>query len=391
MTAALVECTEHISESGLIVAEARLNSAKTLNSLNLAMIRLLHRALHDWAQRADVVAILITGSGDKAFCAGGDIQALYRAMQTNQERCSVVDDYPFQFFEEEYRLDYYIHTYPKPIITLGHGIVMGGGLGVLSASRYRVLTPRSRVALPEITIGLFPDAGASWTLKNMPQHIAVFLGLTGSQINAADALELGIGTHCIEHGDREALSAHLLGLPWIGGNGTGGNGSEGNGSEGNGSEDNGAADNDEMLQRELFTEVALPDLQITEIPQRHIDFEDLDAQVAALTALRGRSEWLSRGVENLLGGCPTTAGIVLEQLRRVRGMELADAFRMELTIATHCAQNVDFAEGVRALLIDKDNAPRWKFDFAGLPREHVMSHFEPPWDAHPLRKLGEKA
>ncbi len=133
----------------------------------------------------------------------------------------------------------------------------------------------------------------------------------------------------------------------------------------------------------------LPASELAAVPDLDLDYEDLPAAVAAVTALAERSEWLGRGVNNLTHGCPATAGIVLEQLRRVPAMELADTYRMELTVATHCAQNPDFREGVRALLIDKDNNPQWQYGSVdALPREYVLSHFEPPWAEHPLADLG---
>ncbi len=352
------------------VAEAILNVPATLNSLSLEMIRLLHPQLEAWAERDDVVALVITAVGDKAFCAGGDIQALYRAIDENLAAGETVNDYPFRFFEEEYRLDYAIHTYPKPVLTLGHGIVMGGGLGIFGASDIRVVTEKSRLAVPEITIGLFPDAGGSWLLKNMPPHYASFLGLTGSHINAADALETGVATHCVAHDDRQGVLTSLLDLPW--------------------QED---AAGHLASMRSLLDQVQTPQLpasQITDVPERDPDFASLDHEVAQVRALAGVSEWVDRGIGNLAAGCPTTAGIVVEQLRRVANMTLAESFRMELTVATHCANNRDFHEGVRALLIEKDGAPKWQYgDLAGLDWNHVLGHFEPPWPTHPLDDLDE--
>jgi enoyl-CoA hydratase/carnithine racemase len=139
---------EHATRSGHVLAEAHLHVEATLNSLSLEMIDIIHPALEGWAARPEVVAVLFTGAGDRAFCAGGDIQALYYAMVKNHEHGDVVDEYPFEFFEREYRFDHQIHTYSKPVIAVGHGVVMGGGLGILSAARYRLVTERSRIAMP---------------------------------------------------------------------------------------------------------------------------------------------------------------------------------------------------------------------------------------------------
>ena len=118
-----------------------------------------------------VAAVVLTGSG-RAFSAGGDIQALYRAMAANHQAGERVDDYPYDFFEREYRLDYALHTYPKPLVALGHGVIMGGGLGIFAAADFRVVAENVRIALPEVSIGLFPDAGGTWLLKQLPEHEA---------------------------------------------------------------------------------------------------------------------------------------------------------------------------------------------------------------------------
>lgn len=353
---------------GRVIGAAELNVQSTLNSLSLDMIRELVPALDAWRTRDDVVAVLLTGAGDRAFCAGGDIQALYRAICENHAAGEVVNDYPFRFFEEEYRLDFALHTFPRPVITLGHGVVMGGGLGLLGGSRFRVLTERSRLAVPEITIGLFPDAGGTWTLGQMPPHLASFLGLTGSHVNAADALLTGLGTHVVSHDERSRVLDGLAGLAWS---------------------DDVASNNAQVDEYLRGQAVSLPESELNALPEREIHTQDFAREIAATRALGGKSAWIDKGLANLEAGCPTTAGIVVEQLRRVPAMDLADSFRMELNVASHCAHNAQFREGVRALLIDKDGAPQWRdasldaVDFA-----HVLSHFETLWDAHPLADLG---
>jgi enoyl-CoA hydratase/carnithine racemase len=358
------------SGAGFVVGHLQLNAESTLNSLSLAMVRQIRPQLDAWRERSDVSAVVITAVGEKAFCAGGDIQALYRGVSANHEVRAEVDSYPFDFFREEYELDYAIHTYPKPVLTIGQGIVMGGGLGIFSASSHRVATETSRMALPEITIGLFPDAGATWTLGRMQQHWASFLGMTGSHINATDALKSGIATHVIAQEQRLRLISELTQLPWV--------------------ED--AAANHALLDDWLSrgSNPPMPESALVNVVDRDVYFDDFEKEVAQLNALKGASDWIDRGLGNLRGGCPTTAGIVVEQLRRVASLSLADSFRLELTVATHCARYSDFREGVRALLIDKDGAPQWKFgSLAGLEWSHVLSHFEDPWDEHPLAHLEE--
>jgi enoyl-CoA hydratase/carnithine racemase len=359
----------HAADTSLVVAELptangcvlgtlTLNVESSLNSLTLEMIRAMTAALSAWRSRDDIVAIVLTGRGPKAFCAGGDIQALYRSCVANQQARSEVDDYARCFFTEEYQLNLLMHQYPKPLMTLGHGVVMGGGFGLLSASAFRVLTERSRLAFPEITIGLFPDAGGSWVLKQLPLAVAAFLGLTGSQLNARDALELGIGSHVIEHETREELVPQLAELPWS------------------------AGANEANIARlgNFLATLHKPPLQLPSevetVPEWSVQLDDLAATASALFALEGQSAWIDRGLQNLRKGCPTTAAIVLEQLRRVQHMTLAESFAMELSIATRCAQLPDFPEGVRALLIDKDGQPDWQYkQLTEVPNAHVLSHF----------------
>ena len=357
---------EHVTQSGHVLAEAHLHAKATLNSLSLEMIELIHAALVDWAPRPEVVAVLFTGAGDRAFCAGGDIQALYHAMVKNHQKGEVVDEYPFEFFEREYRFNYRIHTYSKPVIAVGHGVVMGGGLGILSAAHYRIVTERSRVAMPEVTIGLFPDAGQTWLLRNMPQHYATFLGVTGSHMNGADALAVGLGTHGVAGEHRGEVRDILCAAQWGG-------------------------DADSAVREALagLSSGEFPERQVELIPETLSPAGVLADVTSAIAALRGTSPWIDRGVAAMQSGCPTTVGIVVEQLKRAPDLDLADAFRMEMTVATHCSNNHDFAEGVRALLIDKDNAPRWQFDdLASLPGAYVDSHFVEPWPQNPLWDLG---
>ncbi len=360
---------EYALPGGRRLAHAELNVPATLNALSLEMIDLLQPALDGWAQQTGIAAVLITGAGDRAFCAGGDIQALYHAMRRNHDAGSVVDRYPFEFFEREYRLDYTLHTFPKPVVVLGHGVVMGGGLGILSAASHRVLTEKSRVAIPEITIGLFPDAGTTWLLKKMPEHLAVFTGMTGSHCNATDAMACGVGTAVVDSTTLGALRDGMKALALTG--------------------DRSKDDVTITKHIESFAAKTLPGSELAAIPESLSARGSLTDTVEQLLALAGRSTWIDRCLAALRSGCPASIGIVHEQIRRSRSLDLASAFRMEMIIATHCATFTDFAEGVRALLIDKDNSPRWRYpSVQEMPASHVQSHFEAPWSVNPLADLG---
>ena len=368
MTSDLVKFFEHPSPGGRQVAEARLDSQATLNALSLEMIDLLAPALERWAADDSVAAVVLTGAGERAFSAGGDIQALYRAMQINHEAGERVDEYPYEFFEREYRLDYRLHTYPKPLVSLGHGVIMGGGLGIFRAADFRVVTENVRIAMPEVTIGLFPDAGGTWLLKNMPEHQALFMGMTGAHLNGGDAMLTGIGTHAVARAELDSLVAGIAALTFT-------------------------ADDDanSAAIAGYLSALDTPELPPAEIGavQNGLNAEGgFLAAAEVVRSMSGTSAWVDKAIKAMDRGCPTTVGIVVEQIRRARTMGLADSFRMEMTIGTHCADNHDFSEGVRALLIEKDNAPDWQFgDLESLPEGYVLDHFEEPWGRNPLFDL----
>jgi enoyl-CoA hydratase/carnithine racemase len=370
----VVVLEERRTTSGHTLALATLNVEKTLNSLSLPMIEILAPALAAWNERGDVVAILLRGAGERAFCAGGDIQALYRCMTRNHAAHAQVDDYAERFFEAEYRLDYAIHRSYKPVVCFGHGVVMGGGLGLFSASQYRLVTERSRIAMPELTIGLFPDAGASWILKGLSSANAVWLGMTGTHMLTADAMFIRLATHAVPASAWPMLLDGLTSAAW--------NAKSADqvieaciAACGPLSVDDGA-----LAQHQGLLEAAIPDgaLPVT-----------LQETVARLTDLADRDAWLDKGLATMASGCPTSIGIVHEQLRRVATMSLEDVFRMELSVANTCARKPDFVEGVRALIIDKDNKPAWRYrTVQELPREYVVEHFDGP-SAMLLADLGE--
>ena len=370
MTDPSVVLEEVETASGHVIGVATLNSEATLNALSLAMIHALRPKLDEWSSRDEIACVMFEGAGDRAFCAGGDVLDLYRAMVKNFDAGAIVDDTPERFFENEYRLDHQIHTYPKPTIAFGDGLVMGGGLGIFSASRYRIVTLRSRIAMPEVSIGLFPDAGATWLLRNMPRHRALYLGVTASQMNGGDALEIGLGTHAAAIGFD--LIGALRAVRW--------------------------EDGEDALAEMLATtqeEPATPQMpesnfgpldaalgDLTAIPQ------DVPAAYRLLDPIAARNDWTARGVATMHAGCPTSVGIVLEQLRRAPELDLAGCFRLEMVIASQCARHEEFAEGIRARLVDKDNAPAWRFDANdGRLAAHVDGHFEPPWRSNPLADL----
>ncbi len=355
---------EVAAANGKRIGFAQLNAEKSLNALSLPMIRLLDPQLQRWSADPGIACVVLHGAGEKAFCAGGDVRSLYRAIQEHQGPPPNLAN--LAFFDEEYSLDFRIHRYPKPILVWGSGIVMGGGLGLMAGASHRVVTETSRVAMPEITIGLFPDVGGSWFLRRMPGRMGLFLALTGASINGHDLLVAGLGDHFVRSADRDALFQQLAAVGW--------------------SDD---ADANRAALGAMLGEFSAraQELRPASPLQQHAQaIEALTAGAtlaevhAAITGYAGEDAWLKRAAATLEAGSPTTAALVWALRERVAAMSLADVFRLELIVALQCCAHPDFAEGVRALLIDKDNAPKWTpATLAEVTPEWVEQHFKAPW------------
>jgi enoyl-CoA hydratase/carnithine racemase len=352
--------------AGQSLGVATLNVPKSLNSLSLEMIDLLAAQLLQWQQDDQVAAVWLDAEGEKAFCAGGDIVRLYQSMveTPSGERNRYAED----FFAREYQLDYLLHTFGKPVICWGHGIVMGGGLGLMSGCSHRVVTEKSRIAMPEITIGLHPDVGGSWFLNRMPGRSGLFLGLTGAQINAADALFVGLADRAVAQERKSEVMQALLTHSRL---------------------DHGAVSS--VLRQHALPPALLPAGNVCpHLDQINAlcDADSLAQLVDQITGYQGEDSWLQKAAGTLHKGCVQTAWLVWESQRRVRHLSLADAFRMEWSMSVRCALEGEFREGVRALLIDKDGAPAFRYQqLSDFPEDLLASYFVSPVTPHPLEAL----
>lgn len=364
----------HVEEltatGGARIAIATLDAEKSLNALSLPMIQQLAERLEAWAKDPQVACVLLRGNGAKAFCAGGEVRSLAQACLAHPGEVPALAGH---FFAAEYRLDYRLHTYPKPLICWGHGYVLGGGMGLLQGAGIRIVTPSSRLAMPEISIGLYPDVGASWFLSRMPGKLGLFLGLTGAHINARDALDLDLADRFLLDEQQEELIEGLLQLNW--------------------QEQTPRQLNSlfRALQQEALGQ--LPEAQwLPRRPQidQWLDVSDVACAWRAISQLRDHPDTLySRAAKSLGEGCPLTAHLVWEQIRRARYLSLAEVFQMEYTLSLNCCRHPEFAEGVRARLIDKDQRPHWHWaDINGVPEAVVQAHFHKVWEGrHPLADL----
>ena len=363
---------ERTGIDGARVGIATLDAEKSLNALSLPMIEALSQRLEAWAQDPQIVCVLLRGNGARAFCAGGDVRSLVDACRL---RPGEVPPLAASFFAEEYRLDYRLHTYPKPLVCWGHGYVLGGGLGLLQGANIRIVTPSSRLAMPEISIGLFPDVGASWFLSRLPGKLGLFLGLTGAHINGRDALDLGLADRFLHDHQQEALLEGLIQINW---------------------QEQASAQLNSLLKA-LEHEACedLPEAQWLPRRQQIDEVLDVSGPVAAWRALchlrSTEDALLAKAARTLCEGCPLTAHLVWEQITRAKYMSLAQVFQMEYSMSLSCCCHPEFSEGVRSRLIDKDNKPHWHWqDIATVPEAVVQAHFNKRWEGrHPLADLSE--
>ena len=358
--------------SGLQFGRATLNTPASLNALSLAMVDLLSPQLDAWATDPTIAGVVLDAAGDKAFCAGGDVISLYRSI-----RAAGPGQVPLEaarFFEREYRLDYRIHTYPKPFLCWGHGIVMGGGIGLLAGASHRVVTPKTRLAMPEIGIGLYPDVGGSWFLGRAPGRVGLFLALTGAPLNASDACFAGLADVVLNHAYQGRVLEAIAAARWVG-----------------------SFDVDSPRLSQLldaFTaDVVKPASPLASHGDRihaligHDTLVDIAPSLEALAA--DADPWLAAAGAAFAKGSPTSARLSLEMQRRARHLSLADVFRLEYRASVGCCMHPDFAEGVRALLVDKDRTPRWSpATLTAVTDAWIAEHLAPASPGpHPLADL----
>jgi enoyl-CoA hydratase len=316
------------------LATVTFNRPQALNALTLANYRRLDPVLRGWASDPSVAAVLVRGAGGRAFCVGGDVRALYRA-GTGQ---GGDPDLPRVFFAEEYRLIRMIHRYPKPYIALIDGLTMGGGAGMAINGAFRVATERTLFAMPETAIGLFPDVGATRFLNRCPGRLGRYLGLTGERLQAADMLYCGLATHVAAQPRVEALIAALAETA-----------PEGVGAVFDGfAVDSGPAP---LAALRPAIDRCFAGDTVEAI---------LDALVAEAAAGGSDSAWAAATRAGLLQKSPTSLKLTLRQLDLGRDLEIEAALALEYRMSQHAMAAHDFFEGVRALLIDKDQQPRWR-------------------------------
>lgn len=349
-----------------------LNAPSRLNAKNLEMVNTILDQLAIWQNDPAAAAVILRSSHSKAFCAGGDVRSVAHACfnEPNQAPQLARD-----FFSQEYRLVHTLKNYPLPVFVWGEGIIMGGGMGLFMASHYRIITPSTCLAMPEISIGLYPDAGASWFLTRMPQRLGLFMGLTGNALNAQDALDADIADVCWQG---EQWPTFLSWLTESIGSGT---------------------FSDEQWQQCLADIPAadqslLPAAQWKPVAGQIYQWlkkpNTLSQAVAFISAQSDSdSPWLVQAAKNIKYGNPLSLHLAWQQHIRSLQMQHSDNLRMEYWMSMNCCAGPDFAEGVRARLIDKDHQPKWRWkSVEEIPAQAVENMFLANHPGpHPLQDL----
>lgn len=306
------------------VGRITLNRPQALHALTTAMCRAMIETLLAWREDAAVQAVLIDHSGERGFCAGGDIRMLAESGAGDGAKAR-------EFFFTEYRLNHLLFVYPKPVVAVMDGVTMGGGVGLSLPSRFRIATERTTFAMPETGIGLFPDVGGGWHLPRLPGKTGLWLALTGARIKAADCLALGIATDFELSENLEGVKAAIVDDP---------------------------AAVESILAETDADPGQAPLAAHRDAIDRLFGGHSVETIVEALEADGG--DWAKAQLEVLKTKSPQTLKVAYRQLcEGAKLRDFADNMRMEFRIGARVVQRHDFLEGVRAVIVDKDNAPKW--------------------------------
>jgi enoyl-CoA hydratase len=325
------------------IGRIRLNRPKAIHALTRDMCSVMIAALLEWRENPAVEAVTIDHAEGRGFCAGGDVVMLAKSGSTDGAQAR-------DFFHEEYRLNHLLFTYKKPIVAFMDGITMGGGVGISQPAKYRVATENSRFAMPETAIGLFPDVGGGWYLSRLPGRVGQFLALTGARLDGAECLRLGLATHYLPAASLEDVKARIAAEP---------------------------RRIDAILEGASTTvPEARIEANLAEIDRLFAsdDYEDI------LAALRADgSEWAQKELATLAGKSPQACKVSLRLLYDgARVQDFMHEMRQEYAVAARVVQRNDFVEGVRALLIDKDNAPKWNPPTPEQVTQHMIDQIFAP-------------
>ena len=362
---------EHPKPDGSFLGEIKLHRPEVLNVLDLEMILDIKNQLNKWKEDSRLSVVFLHGEGEKAFCAGGDVKGIYSSIISARQKKEDPGKAVQPFFENEYRLNYLIHIYPFPIVVWGHGFVMGGGMGLFLGSSHKIMTESSFLSMPEISIGLFPDVGASYVLSRLPFDIGWYLAFTGYRLNSVEAQFLNLADFYFKNADKEKVFQTLV---------------------------SSSVDNKKEVSLVLkkIQQKGISSAQenrIEKYKNRMVSlFESKnlkDIYKKFCDIVGEEDEQWEKNRQVFLQGSPTSAGLICEQLKRAKNYSLKEVFQRDLVLALNCVRGFDFVEGVKTLLVEKSGVPQWKPDsIEKLEESQIQKYFDSPsgW-TNPLQDL----
>lgn len=325
-----------------------LNRPHALNAVTLIMVRALRAQLDTWRDDPAVTRVVISGAGERAFSAGGDLRQVYDLGRTGRQDEALI------YWREEYALNTIIKRYPKPYVALLDGIVMGGGVGVSVHGSHRVAGDKFLFAMPEVAIGFFPDVGATWFLPRMPGELGTYCAVTGERLKAADGVAAGIATHWISSSKFPELLDSLCGPDPV----------------------------DAVVEAFDQSPGVGPIVSLRATIDNIFAADTVEAIVANLDrdAVAGgpRAEWAAATAATIRSRSPTSLKLALEQVRRGRSWTFEECMQAEFRIVSRVVYGHDFYEGVRALIIDKDSRPQWQPQKLAQVGKHNVDRFFAP-------------
>lgn len=365
-------CLERYSLSGGgYLAQLTLNIPQKINALSLELVELLHELLVEVASDPDAVAVFLDGRGERGFCSGANVHQLAQwVLSSPDERPAAAE----LFLARQYAVAHLIHHFPKPVIVWGHGVLMGGGVGFMTAGSHRIVTESSRIALPESNIGYFPDVGASWYLNQMPGKTGLYIALTGVQLSATDALYSGLADYYLPDHRKSDVLRGLLHIDWC-----------------DDAQWNSARLTEYLTDVEVEADLSLaasPLKTHRQVIDKSCTHDEFSQVAKAIVSATGRNSWLENAARQMGHAAASSSKLVFQQLRRSKGLGLADIFRQELVVAVNRVQDPEFIEGVRARLIDRDRDPHWCYrDVSQVPDAEIEALYSTPWRKSPLDAL----
>jgi enoyl-CoA hydratase len=350
----------HIHRHGA-AGHISLNRPRALHALNLEMVEAMAAALHDWRSDPAIAVVLLDHAEGRGFCAGGDVTSVRRSALEDGGKSGR------GFFFAEYRLNHLLFTYPKPVVAFMDGITMGGGVGIAMPASYRVATENTLFAMPEGAIGLFPDVGAGWYLSRLAGRIGPFLALTGARLDGAECLWAGLATHYLRSESLAEAKARII------------------------------ADPANIAQTLGELGIAAPEPRLArnvELIDRLFASDRLEEILAALEA--DPTDWAAKELKTLRAKSPLTCKVSLRQIADAKRLsDFAEEMTIEYRLACRIIMEPDFAEGVRAVLIDKDNAPCWNpAEPEGIDEAKLDAIFAPLLESEewtPFRQASSRA